>query len=93
MGCLIFVLGLVTPRFVLFILWVFTNYLSRAYGSWFWPTLGFFFLPTTTIGYAIAQNAFHGLKGWGLVAVVVGVVLDLGLHGGGGGRAWGWRRR
>jgi hypothetical protein len=83
MGCLLIILGLITPRFVLFILWGFTDYLSRAFGSWFWPTLGFFFLPTTTLAYAIAQNAFHGVQGWGLVLVVLGVLFDLGFLGGG----------
>jgi hypothetical protein len=83
MGCLLLILGLITPRFVLFVLWVFTDYLSRGYGSWFWPTLGFFFLPTTTLAYAIAQNAFHGVRGWGLLLVVLGVLLDLGFVGGG----------
>jgi hypothetical protein len=92
MGCLIFVFGLLTPRVVLFLLWIFTNYLSRAYGSWFWPMLGFFFLPTTTIAYAIAQNAFDGVKGWGLVILIIGIALDLGLLGGGG-RSAAWRRR
>ncbi len=90
MGCFLAILGLITPRVVLFVMWVFTDYLSRAYGSWFWPTVGFFFLPTTTLGYAVAQNAFNGIKGWGLVAVIVGVALDLGFLGGG---AKGRRRR
>jgi hypothetical protein len=93
MGCLIFVFGLLTPRVVLFILWVFTDYLSRAYGSWFWPTLGFFFLPATTVAYALAQYAFDGVMGWGLVVLIVGVVVDLGFHGGGGRAARRRRRR
>lgn len=83
MGCLLVILGLITPRVVLFILWVLTDYLSRAYGTWFWPTLGFFFMPTTTLGYAIAQNAFHGVRGWGLLLVVLGVLFDLGFLGSG----------
>jgi hypothetical protein len=85
MGCLFFVLGLLTPRVILLFLWIFTDYLSRAYGSWFWPTLGFFLLPTTTLAYAIAQNAFDGVKGWGLVVVIIGVALDLGVFGSGRG--------
>jgi hypothetical protein len=85
MGCLLVLFSLITPRFVLVILWLFTNYLDRAYGSWFWPFLGFFFLPTTTIAYAIAQNSFSrggSINAAGVLFIVLGVVLDLGLLGG-----------
>ena len=92
MGCLVFVFGLLTPRFVMLILWLFTDYLARAFGDWFWPTLGFFLLPTTTLTYAIAQNAFDGVKGWGLVILIIGIAVDFGFLGGGG-RAAGRRRR
>ncbi len=84
MGCLMVLFALVTPRFIMFLLWVFTDYLSRAFGSWFWPLLGFLFLPTTTMAYAVAENEFHGVKGWGLVVVILGVMVDFGLLGGGG---------
>ena len=83
MGCLLAILGLITPRFVIVILLLFTDYLSRAFGGWLWPTLGFFFLPTTTLGYAIAQNAFNGVRGGGVVIVVIAILIDLGLIGGG----------
>ena len=83
MGCLAAVLGLITPRFVLVVLWLFTNYLSRAFHNFLWPMLGFFFLPTTTLAYAVASNEFHGLQGWGLLVFVVGVLVDFGLLGGG----------
>ncbi len=83
MGCLVILLGLLWPRVVLFILWVFTNYLSRAFHTFVWPTLGFFFLPTTTLAYAIAQNAFDGVRGVGLFLVILGVLLDFGIIGGG----------
>ena len=83
MGCLLILFALITPRAVIFILWLFTDFLSRAYHGWFWPTLGFFFLPVTTITYAIAQNWSHGLKGWGLVLFVIGLLVDFGVIGGG----------
>jgi len=92
-GCLVAVLALLTPRFVLFVLFVFTNYLSRAFDSWLWPTIGFFFLPTTTFAYAVAQNEFNGFKGIGLVVLLVGFAIDVGLIGGGArgrGRRWRW---
>ena len=84
MGCLMVLLALVTPRFVIVILWLFTDYLSQAFGSFFWPFVGFFFLPTTTMAYAVAKNGFDGVKGWGLVVLILGVVVDFGLLGGGG---------
>lgn len=84
MGCLMVLFTLVTPRFIMFLLWVFTDYLSNAFGSYFWPLLGFFFLPTTTMAYAVAENEFHGIKGWGLVVLILGVMVDFGLLGGSG---------
>ena len=91
MGCLFVLLTLLTPRFFVLILWLFTDYLSTAYGSWFWPTLGFFFMPTTTIAYAVADNDLStvtgGITAGGVVVIVIGVVIDLGLLGNG------WRRR
>jgi hypothetical protein len=88
MGCLALLVALITPRFVLLVLWLFTDYLNRAFGSGWWATLGFFFLPTTTIGYAIAQNEFStrtgGISAGGIVVIVIGVAVDLGLLGGSG---------
>jgi len=86
MGCLVVILSLITPRFVVLILWIFTNYLATAYGSWFWPTLGFFVAPTTTIAYAVARNDLSTVTGSitaaGTLVIVVGVLIDIGLIGG-----------
>lgn len=67
------------------VLWLFSDYLSRAYDTWVLPLLGFFLLPTTTLAYAIAERSMDGTEGWGLVLVVVAVLLDLGIWGGGRG--------
>jgi hypothetical protein len=86
MGCLIVILSLITPRFVVVVLWLFTDYLAAAYGSWFWPTLGFFVAPTTTLAYAVARNdlstASGAITAAGTVVIVIGVVIDVGLLGG-----------
>ena len=88
MGCLFAVLALITPRFILFFLWLFTDYLNAAFSSGWWGLLGFFFLPTTTIAYAVAQNEFTtvtgGIEAAGIIVIVLGVALDLGLLGGSG---------
>ena len=73
MGCLLPLFALATPRFILVVLWLFTDYLSRAYENFWLPLLGFIFLPTTTVGYAIAQNMFDGVRSWGLVIVLFGL--------------------
>jgi hypothetical protein len=86
MGCLLVLISLITPRFVIVVLWIFTNYLSRAFGSWFWATVGFFFLPTTTLAYAVARNDLStetgSITAAGVVVIVLGVLLDVGLIGG-----------
>ena len=83
MCCVLILLAFFTPRIVLFILWLFTNYLSRAYDSFLLPFLGFLFLPATTLAYAIAQNELGGVNGPGLIVVLIGLAIDIGLLGGG----------
>lgn len=86
MGCLLTLFTLITPRVVILVLWIFTDYLE-VYGSWFWPTLGFFALPTTTIAYAVARTDLStpggAIEASGVVVIVLGVLIDLGLLGGG----------
>jgi hypothetical protein len=84
---IVFVLfGLLTPRLIMVLLWLFGDYLSRAYDGWLLPLLGFFLLPTTTLCYAIAENSMDGLRGLGLVLVIVGLLVDLGVIGSSRGR-------
>jgi hypothetical protein len=85
MHCLAVVFVLAMPRFVMVLLWIFSDYLSRAYDGFVLPLLGFFFLPTTTLTHAVAENEVGGLRGWGLALVIFGALLDLGIWGGGRG--------
>ena len=78
------------PRFALALVFIFTNYLGRAYDTMLWPLLGFFFMPLTTLAYAWAVNTQGSVTGIYLVVVVVAVLMDLGLVGGSGASA---RRR
>ena len=83
MCCVLVLLAFVGPRLVLFLLWLFTNYLSRAFDGLLLPLLGFLFLPWTTIAWAIAQNEFGGTNGIGLLVIAIGVLADIGVLGGG----------
>ena len=80
MPCLLGCLALSAPRFVFLLVFLFTDYLPRAYETTIWPFLGFFFLPLTTLAYAGAMNENHGqLDGLWLVLVIVAVAVDLGI--------------
>jgi hypothetical protein len=82
MPCLLIMLGLFLPRVVLFLLWLLTPYLTRAFETALWPLLGFFVMPYTTLAYAIAINEGGALKGVWLALLVLGILLDLGAHHG-----------
>ena len=86
MCCVLILLAFFTPRIVLFVLLLFTDYLSRAFDGFVLPFIGFFFLPATTLAYAIAQNELGGLNGLGIIVVLIGLAVDIGLVGGGASR-------
>lgn len=83
MCCVLVLLAIVGPRFVLALLWLLTNYLSRAFDNFLLPFLGFLFLPWTTIAWAIAMNEMGGLNGLGVLVVALGFLVDIGALGGG----------
>lgn len=83
MCCVLALLAFVGPRLVIFLLWLFTNYMSRAFDAFLLLILGFLFLPWTTIAWAIAQNEFGGANGIGLLVIAVGFLVDIGVLGGG----------
>lgn len=83
MGCLLAILALLTPRVVIVLLVLFTTYIGDAYQTFHWPLLGFFFLPLTTLAYALAINVNGSVDGLYLVIVIVAVLFDLGTFGGG----------
>jgi len=82
MPCLLVLVAFFFPRLVIVLLALFSHYLS-VYSSALWPILGFFFLPYTTLAYAWAMNAHGSVDGVYLVAVIVAVLVDLGVLGGG----------
>jgi hypothetical protein len=75
-------MALATPRFAIFLVVIFSDYIGRAYQTMLWPFLGFLFMPLTTLAYAWAINSRGSVQGLSLVVVVVAVLIDLGLIGG-----------
>jgi hypothetical protein len=82
--CLVVLLALLSPRLALVAVWLFTDVLSDAFGSWVVPLLGFFVLPWTTLAYAgmwaAGSNEVYGFE-WFIV--ILAFVVDLGSMVGG----------
>lgn len=80
MGCFILLIGVIWPRITLILLYLFSTYPSRAFQTDLWPILGFFFLPTTTLGYELAKNWASGghLDGLWWLLPTLGLLHDLG---------------
>jgi hypothetical protein len=83
MPCLLLVLFLAFPRIALLLLFIFSNYLQRAYHGLILPLLGFLFLPLTTLAYAWMVNTRQPTTGVNLLILIIAVVIDLGGIGGG----------
>ena len=70
MGCFIFLFSLIGPRFALGFTWIFTGFVDRAYDNMLIPTLGFVFLPWTTLMYALVYDGRSVSSiGWFFVAL------------------------
>jgi hypothetical protein len=82
-GCLVLIVFLAFPRIALVLLFVFSNYLQRAYHDLLLPLLGFLFLPLTTLVYAWMVNTRMPIAGINLLILVIAIVIDLGGLGGG----------
>ena len=83
MPCLLLFLILGCPRVVLALMFLFSNYLGRAYDGLIVPLLGFLFLPITTIVYAWMVNTGRPLHGINLLFLIVAALIDAGALGGG----------
>jgi hypothetical protein len=83
MPCLLVILLLIFPRVALVLLFLFSNYLGRAYHGLLLPLLGFCFLPLTTLTYAWMVNTGRPTEGINLLILIIAVVIDVGGLGGG----------
>jgi hypothetical protein len=85
MGCCALVLASwISPRFVLFLVWIFGDRLDIAYDSFITGFAGFLFLPWTTFMYAFAYAPRDGVTGIGWVFVALALLADLSTWLGGG---------
>jgi len=81
MGCFVVLFALISPRLALFFVWIFSDWLSRAYDSWALPLIGFFLLPWTTLAYAVMwELGTNGVTGFEWFIVVLAFLADLGSY-------------
>lgn len=84
MPCLFALIALISPRLALFLVWLFTSLVNRAFDTLLIPFLGFIFLPMTTLIYVLVYSAGFGVSGFGYLLVLLGFIIDLGSYGGSG---------
>jgi hypothetical protein len=82
--CLLALIALFIPRIVMVFILLLTDWFSRAYDTFWWPFLGFIFMPLTTLAYMAAMiNNDHSVSGGWIVLLIIAVLCDLGCVSGG----------
>lgn len=81
--CLVLIILFLGPRVGLLALWLFSNYLEKPFDGFLVPLLGFLFLPFTTLAYAWAINSNGSVSGIYMAVLILAVLVDLGVVGGG----------
>jgi len=78
MPCLFALFALVTPRLLIVVLWLFSNWFKGLFSTALWPILGFIFLPTTFVWYTAVQHWWHGQWSlWPVVGLVIALMIDI----------------
>jgi hypothetical protein len=91
MPCLVVLLGILAPRVVSVVLWLFTTFFQRAFGgNLLLLVLGVVLMPFTTLAYAWAVNTEGGVHStFFIVVMVLAVIGDLSsFEGGRRSRRW-----
>ena len=83
MGCLFLFLVGISPRLGIVALWLFTNWVERAFdGGWILPLLGIVLLPWTTALYVVGFIIGGAAAPWGILGIFIGLFLDIAVHAG-----------
>ena len=89
MCCFFTALVLFGPRLAILVWWLLQPLRwQAAFETWFWPFLGFIFVPWTTLMYVLVASG--GIVGFDWIWLGLGLLADIASYGGGG---WGNRSR
>ena len=80
-GCFAIFLGAAFPRVTLVLIWLFSDYIERAFnGNWIMPLAGLVLLPYTTLSYVLVYWFTGSVYGFGWAFVVLGLFFDLASY-------------
>lgn len=78
MPLLLALFALLTPRIMIVVLWLFSNWFDGMFTSSLWPIVGFIFLPTTLLWFTAVQHWFGGVWSlWPIVGLVIALAIDV----------------
>jgi hypothetical protein len=83
MPCLLALLIVLFPRIAVLVLYLLTTFFNNVYDTILIPVLGFIFMPITLIAYTWLAKTHAVVDATYIVVILIAVVLDLGLLGGG----------
>jgi len=82
--CVAVLVAFIGPRIAMIVIRLVSHWFTDAFETWYWPLLGWIFLPYTTLIYMLFMVFnHHDLGTLGTVFVVLGVLIDIGVIGGG----------
>lgn len=65
------------PALAVVFIWLLTDWVNKAFATTFWPLMGIFFLPTTTLVYMASMLEYGHLTGGYLILFVMAVFWDI----------------
>jgi hypothetical protein len=73
----------ISPRLGAAALWLFTDWVERAFDSgWILPLVGIVLLPWTTDLYVLGDIIGDAAAPWGILGIFIGLFLDIAVHAG-----------
>jgi|SRR6266498_2530242 hypothetical protein len=83
MCCIFTTLVFLGPRMALFVWWLLSPArFDHAFNTWYWPILGFIFVPFTTLMYVAVRPG--GVVGFDWVWLGLSLFIDISVYAGGG---------
>ncbi len=82
MGFIFLILGIITPRFTIVVLWLLSSWFEGVFETRLLPVIGFFIFPISLLWFSAVMNWFQGE--WtvlNLAILVLAVISDLSSSG------------